>query len=49
MAAEHDKPKTKRAYRSPKLTIYGDLRDLTRTTAVAGSMNDMTTGMNKSA
>jgi len=49
MAAEHDKPKTKRAYRRPKLTIYGDLRDLTRTSAAAGSMADMTTGMNKSA
>ena len=49
MAAAHDKPKTRRAYRRPKLTVYGDLRDLTRTSAVAGSMNDMATGMNKSA
>jgi hypothetical protein len=49
MAAEHDKPKTKREYRRPKLTRFGDLRDLTRTSAAAGSMNDMTTGMNKSA
>jgi hypothetical protein len=49
MADEHEKPKTKRAYRRPKLTTYGDLRDLTRTSAAAGAMNDMTTGMNKSA
>ena len=48
MADEHEKPKTKRAYRRPKLTTYGDLRDLTRTSLVMGAVNDMTTGMSKS-
>ena len=49
MAAEQDKPKTKRAYRRPTLTRFGDLRDLTRTSVTSGTRNDMTTGMNKSA
>ena len=49
MAAEHDKPKTKRAYQRPKLRRFGDLRDLTRTSMSSGSTNDMATGMNKSA
>jgi hypothetical protein len=49
MAAERDKPKTKRAYRRPKLTRFGDLRELTRTSLRSGSRNDMVTGMNKSA
>ena len=48
MAPEHEKSKPKRAYRRPKLTTYGDLREITRTSASSGSTNDMSTGMNKS-
>lgn len=48
MGHEHQKSKPKRAYRRPKLTTYGDLRDLTRTSLAMGAVNDMTTGMNKS-
>jgi hypothetical protein len=40
--------KTRKPYRRPTLTVYGDLRDITQTTTGAGSVMDMTTGMNKS-
>lgn len=49
MPSDSDKTRSKKTYRRPTLTTYGDLRDLTQTTTNAGSMNDMTTGMNKSA
>jgi hypothetical protein len=48
MAGEQDHPKTKRVYRRPKLTVYGDVRDLTQSTLNAGPATDMVTGMNKS-
>jgi hypothetical protein len=39
----------RKPYRRPKLTIYGDLREITRTTIAGGMTNDMTTGMFKTA
>jgi hypothetical protein len=38
----------RKPYRRPRLTIYGDLRQITQTTMAMGSSRDMTTGqMNK--
>ena len=41
----------KKTYRSPKLTVYGDLRDLTQASAKSGPVMDMVSGnpMMKSA
>lgn len=41
--------KTKKPYRRPRLTTYGDVRDITQTSTGSGLVMDMTTGMNKSA
>jgi hypothetical protein len=41
--------KTKKPYRRPRLTTYGDVRDITQTTNGAGLVMDKVTGMNKSA
>ena len=41
--------KTKKPYRRPRLTTYGDVRDITQTTAGAGLVMDKVSGMNKSA
>ena len=49
MPSDSDKTSSKKTYRRPTLTTYGDLRDLTQTSMNSGSTNDMTTGMNKSA
>ncbi len=38
----------KKPYHRPKLTVYGDIREITQTSARGGAINDMTTGMNKS-
>jgi hypothetical protein len=43
-----DQKPAKKPYRRPKLTVYGDVRELTRTSNRGGTVNDMTTGMNKS-
>ena len=40
--------KIKKPYRRPRLTIYGDVRDITQTTTRPGLVMDTTTGMNKS-
>jgi hypothetical protein len=48
MTSPPDPKSVKKPYRRPKLTVYGDLRDITQTTAGAGAVMDMTTGMNKS-
>jgi hypothetical protein len=38
----------RKPYQRPKLTIYGDLRQITQTTSAMGRSIDMTTGqMNK--
>jgi len=39
----------KKPYRRPKLAMYGNLREITKTAARAGAKNDKTTGKNKSA
>ena len=39
---------TRKPYRRPRLTVYGDLRTITQTTNRDGPSTDMTTGMNKS-
>jgi len=44
-----DRPAPRKPYQRPKLTIYGDLREITRTSTDMGRTNDMTTGMNKTA
>lgn len=43
-----DQTPAKKPYRRPKLTVYGDVREITRTNNLTGMTNDMTTGMNKS-
>ena len=48
MTSASDSKSAKKPYSRPKLTVYGDLRDITQTTAGAGAVMDMTTGMNKS-
>ena len=40
--------KTRKPYRSPKLTVYGDLRDITQTSMSSGTVMDAVTGMNTS-
>jgi hypothetical protein len=45
---EANMQKTKKPYRRPRLTTYGDVRDITQTTNGAGLVMDKTTGMNKS-
>jgi hypothetical protein len=44
-----DQKAGRKPYRRPKLTMYGNLREITQTSTVAGTKNDKTTGMNKSA
>lgn len=44
-----DRRAPRKPYQRPKLTIYGDLREITQTAAAKGRTNDMTTGMNKTA
>lgn len=39
----------RKPYQRPKLTIYGDLREITQTSTVSGMKMDMTTGMSKTA
>ena len=41
----------KKTYRSPKLTVYGDLRAITQASATPGTKMDMVSGnpMSKSA
>jgi hypothetical protein len=48
MTSSPDPKSPKKPYRRPKLTVYGDLQDITQTTMGAGAVMDMTTGMNKS-
>lgn len=48
MTSSPDPKSPKKPYRRPKLTVYGDLQDITQTTTGAGAVMDMTTGMNKS-
>jgi hypothetical protein len=48
MTSAFDPKSAKKPYCRPKLTVYGDLRDITQTTTGAGAVMDMTTGMNKS-
>ena len=48
MTSSSDPKSPKKPYRRPKLTIYGDLRDITQTTTGAGAVMDKTSGMNKS-
>jgi len=50
MTSSSDPKSAKKPYRRPKLTVYGDLRDITQTTTGAGAVMDMTAGnpMNKS-
>jgi len=48
MTSASDPKSAKKPYSRPKLTVYGDLRDITRTTTGAGAVMDMTSGMNKS-
>ncbi|TMQ55485.1 MAG: lasso peptide [Candidatus Eisenbacteria bacterium] len=38
----------KKTYRRPKLTVYGNLREITQTVSTGGTTTDKTTGMNKS-
>jgi len=44
-----DQKERRKPYRRPKLAMYGNLREITQTSTVAGTKNDKTTGMNKSA
>jgi hypothetical protein len=48
MPDDTEKPTTKKPYRKPTLTTYGDVRVLTQTSTASGQTNDMTTGMFKS-
>jgi hypothetical protein len=48
MTSPPDPKSPKKPYHRPKLTVYGDLQDITQTTMGAGAVMDMTTGMNKS-
>jgi len=48
MTSSSDPKSAKKPYRRPKLTVYGDHRDITQTTSGAGAVMDMVTGMNKS-
>jgi hypothetical protein len=48
MSDDTEKPTTKKPYRKPTLTTYGDVRALTQTSTPSGSTNDKTTGMFKS-
>jgi len=34
----------KKPYRAPKLTVYGDLRDITQASAKSGPVKDMVSG-----
>ncbi len=38
-------PETKRPYQSPKLSVYGDIRDITRATNSMSMMKDGAMGM----
>ena len=48
MTSASDSKSAKKPYSRPKVTVYGDLRDITQTTTGSGMVMDMTTGMNKS-
>jgi len=39
---------TKKPYQRPKLTVYGDIREITKAGPNMGMTNDNLTGMNKS-
>jgi hypothetical protein len=47
-ATEDTMDKPRKPYRRPRLTVYGDIRDITQTVPGPGNVMDMTTGMNKS-
>ena len=44
MTSSSDPKSPKKPYRRPKLTVYGDLRDITQTTTGAGSVMDPSAG-----
>jgi hypothetical protein len=43
-----DEKARKKTYHRPKLTVYGNLREITQTSTASGSVKDTTTGKNKS-
>lgn len=48
-AQNSDTPVTKKPYASPQVSVYGDIREITRTTGGGGAVNDAMTGANKTA
>jgi len=48
MTPSSDPKSAKKLYRRPKLTVYGDLREITQSTTGPGAVMDMVSGMNKS-
>ena len=48
MAAKEKSPE-KKVYTQPKLFIYGDVREITRTVNNPGSLNDASRGSSKTA
>jgi hypothetical protein len=44
LAGEERRMSDKKPYRPPRLTVYGDLREITKATATSGNVMDMVSG-----